>query len=116
MAVIKINGIDIIDKVSSYSINRQDVTKDYEMSNGDITSYIIRRGRFTIDMRISCDGAFYNTLETLFANDELLIEFTYANTIHNAYMKKRSYKSDCDTLNGQEHWTITLSLIESRRE
>ncbi len=115
MAVLKINGFSIIEKTASYSISRQDITKDFETINGDIKSYLIRKGRYSIDLKIICDGDFYNQLEEILAADEFSVAFTYANAEHTAIMSKKSYKSACDTLAEQEHWTISLSLTECRR-
>ena len=115
MAVLKINNLSIMEKTSSYSISRQDISRSFEAENGDTKSYITRKGRYTIDLKLVCDGAFYSQLETVLGNDELTVSFTYAGSGHTAYMIKKSYKSSCETLDGSEYWSISLSLAECRR-
>lgn len=115
MAILKINDMSVLEKTSSYNIARQDVTRSFEAENGDIKTYVIRKGKYTIDLKFVCDGAFYSQLETLLENDELTVNFTYAGTEHTAYMMKKSYKASCETLNSEEYWTISLSLVECRR-
>lgn len=115
MAVLKINDMSVIETASSYNISRQDILRSFETENGDTKSYIIRKGKYTIDLKFVCDGTFYNQLETVLNNDELTVSFTYAGSEHTAYMIKNSYKSSCETLDGSEYWSISLSLTECRR-
>lgn len=116
MKILKINDFSIIEKTSSYSISRQDSTKNYKVVNGDTKSYMIRKGIYTIDLKIVCDGSFYNQLEEIISADELTVTFTYANSEHTAIMSQKTYKTNCDTLADEERWTISLSLTECRRE
>jgi len=115
MAVLKINDFSIIEKTDSYNIDRQDILRTFEAENGDIKSYIIRKGRYSIDLKITCNGSFYSQLESILENDELTVIFTYANSEHTAYMMKKSYKTSCITMDSSELWSISLSLQESRR-
>ena len=116
MSVLKINDFSIIEKVSSYNISRQDIIKSYPMANGDTSSYMIRKGSYTIDLNIVCNGSFYNALDSIIENNsEFTVIFTYAEAEHSAIMNIKSYKANCETLNGTEYWSISLSMTESRR-
>lgn len=115
MAVLKINNMSVIETTSSYNISRQDILRSFETENGDTKSYVTRRGRYTIDLKIVCNGIFYSQLENILSNDELTVSFTYAGSEHTAYMIKNSYKSSCETMDGSEYWSISLSLTECRR-
>lgn len=115
MKTLKINDFSIIEKTSSYNISRQDIRNNFNMANGDKISYMIRKGCYTIDLKIVCDGVFYNQLEEVLSADELTVTFTYANSEHTAIMSQKTYKTNCDTLADGERWTISLSLEECRR-